>query len=889
MGKLQISALIFILPAFIGLKAQIFSPAQKISNADNPQVVRSADFNSDGYADVVYSSIADHKIAVAFYDAVSGSFGAEQVLSTAFTYAVSLFAADLNGDSFVDVLTVSQISNTVAWFKNDGSGGFILQPLISSNAGGAIGVIAEDIDGDDDNDVIVAAKDDNTIGWYENTDGNGSFSPAHIITDEGEFPVVILSADPDNDGDQDIVAGMLAGNSIVWYPNDGNGNFGVESPITTEVNFISAIYAADLNGDGNIDIVSASRSDNKIAWYENLGGNGVFSSQHIVSEYVTMAYDVVAADFDLDNDQDLVCSAMGSNQILVFNNQDGAGNFLPAQMISEVCEVPKGLTVADFDNDGDEDIAAALSQQDPDVVTWYENGEATFVVHTIRKNRCVWRIAVHDINNDGNRDLFYSDGQVVCWIENHGSAQSFGEETILFQGYNVYEIAFNDIDNDGDQDFFIADAMGDKVVWLENTDGNGTFSTAIVIDDTGDGPADIDFSDVDGDSDNDFLVFFVNEPAVVLYINTDGQGTFAKNILASVDQYSGCFIDIDHDNDDDIAFSAYEVIQYFENDGTGNFAPPQTIAGFGYSWKILPAQMNNDDFPDLVYSPDYMLHWLENNQNGTFEDHQVEMWGSVNDFTICNPDNDGDPDVLSACRGVGLVNFTENMNNGDTLITVIPFLVDDANAVMHGDLNNDGREDIVVGSWPAEGLYWAENYQYRILVHPSDQYACEGDKSSFSVVSTGVKVYQWQVNTGTGFFDLEDNDVYTGTDKALLSIVSVTPDLFGNEYRCRVFDKTGAEIITDTAVLYQDCTGNLRNSGKKPLIRLYPNPSSGIVNLTDYDGVTNIVIRNIFGEIIVSDISVNKNHLDVSGFESGIYIVTIHTEKGYSTHKFIKY
>ncbi|HPR59214.1 MAG TPA: VCBS repeat-containing protein, partial [Bacteroidales bacterium] len=336
MGKLQISALIFILPAFIGLQAQIFSPAQKISNADNPQVVRSADFNSDGYADVVYSSIADHKIAVAFYDAVSGSFGAEQVLSTAFTYAVSLFAADLNGDSFVDVLTVSQISNTVAWFKNDGSGGFILQPLISSNAGGAIGVIAEDIDGDDDNDVIVAAKDDNTIGWYENTDGNGSFSPAHIITDEGEFPVVILSADPDNDGDQDIVAGMLAGNSIVWYPNDGNGNFGVESPITTEVNFISAIYAADLNGDGNIDIVSASRSDNKIAWYENLGGNGVFSSQHIVSEYVTMAYDVVAADFDLDNDQDLVCSAMGSNQILVFNNQDGAGNFLPAQMISEV-------------------------------------------------------------------------------------------------------------------------------------------------------------------------------------------------------------------------------------------------------------------------------------------------------------------------------------------------------------------------------------------------------------------------------------------------------------------------------------------------------------------------------------------------------------------------
>ncbi|MCF8304401.1 MAG: T9SS type A sorting domain-containing protein [Bacteroidales bacterium] len=889
MSRLRIIiGLIFVLPALITAEAQVFSSKQEIGIADNPQVIKSADFNGDGYGDIVYSSLTDHKIAVALYNPEMGNFDEEHLVTTDFNYAVSLFAADLDGDTFVDLLTVSQLDHKVAWFKNDGASNFTLQPLISDDAQGAISVIATDIDGDNDNDVIAASKNDNTIQWYENTDGNGAFSEAHIITTSGEFPVVIISEDIDHDEDADIIAGKLAGNEIVWFPNDGTGNFGEEQLITGEINFISSLYADDLNGDSYIDILSASRSDNKIAWYENLDGNGNFSSQQLIAEDFTMAYDVVAADFDLDGDRDVVSSAMGGNLIQLFNNSDGAGSFVPAQFISEVCEQPKGLTTADFDDDGDVDIGATHAQQDPDEVVWYENGAATFTVHPINQNRDVWRITLEDITNDGNKDIFYTDGQVVCWIENMSSGQSFGDETILFQGYNIYELMFNDIDQDNDQDLFIADAMGDKVLWLENLDGNGTFSDEIVIDDKGDGPADIDFSDVDGDGDDDLLVFFVNESTVAIFENTDGQGAFSKTNIATIGTTSGCFIDMDMDNDDDIAFSTNDDIQYMENDGAGNFSNPQTIAGLGYSWKILPAFMTGDNYPDLVYAPDYDLHWLENNQNMTFDDQAVEMWGSVMDFAICDMDNDGDPDVLSACRSVDLVNVSENINQGDTLITGNPFNVFEANAIETGDLNNDGWDDAVVGSWPTAGLYWAENYRFRILTHPADQYACQGEDAFFSVVSAGVEEYQWQVNTGDGFTDIEDNDVYTGTDKAQLFLSNIPQDLFSNEYRCKMQDKNGLELITEAAVLYDDCVNAPGSLTHQQEIHLYPNPTTGIIHLPEVRGINRITIQDVTGKVMERKLHLKPKQLDISGFEDGIYIIRIQTQKGVLKGKIVK-
>jgi len=55
----------------------------------------------------------------------------------------SVYAADLDGDGGLDVLTASSEDNKIAWYANDGTGHFGSQPLISDNTGITIKISVE--------------------------------------------------------------------------------------------------------------------------------------------------------------------------------------------------------------------------------------------------------------------------------------------------------------------------------------------------------------------------------------------------------------------------------------------------------------------------------------------------------------------------------------------------------------------------------------------------------------------------------------------------------------------------------------------------------------------------------------------------------------------------
>ena len=74
-------------------------------------------------------------------------------------------------------------------------------------------------------------------------------------------------------------------------------------------------------------------------------------------------------------------------------------------------------------------------------------------------------------------------------------------------------------------------------------------------------------------------------------------------------------------------------------------------------------------------------------------------------------------------------------------------------------------------------------------------------------------------------------------------------------------------------------------------IRIYPNPTKGkilIQNLTHYK-TDNIIIRNILGEIIITNNNVVNSlvSLDLSKFENGIYFIEIYTGNGKRIEKII--
>ena len=131
-------------------------------------------------------------------------------------------------------------------------------------------VFAADLDGDGDVDVLSALNADNKIAWYRN-DGNENFTPLTISSAaNGAFSV--FAADVDGDGDLDVASASYSDGKIAWYENDGSGNFTPHTISTAAIGALS-VFAADVDGDGDLDMLSASFADNKIAWYENMSGD----------------------------------------------------------------------------------------------------------------------------------------------------------------------------------------------------------------------------------------------------------------------------------------------------------------------------------------------------------------------------------------------------------------------------------------------------------------------------------------------------------------------------------------------------------------------------------------------------------------------------------------
>jgi len=95
-------------------------------------------------------------------------FSAPQLITDAIPDPEVVRTADIDGDGDADVVTASFDSGVVAWHENRGDGTFGPRLIVASNAHEALDVHAADLDGDTDIDLVSASQADDTIAWYEN-------------------------------------------------------------------------------------------------------------------------------------------------------------------------------------------------------------------------------------------------------------------------------------------------------------------------------------------------------------------------------------------------------------------------------------------------------------------------------------------------------------------------------------------------------------------------------------------------------------------------------------------------------------------------------------------------------------------------------------------------
>jgi hypothetical protein len=206
----------------------------------------------------------------------------------------------VDGDGDTDVLSASYNDDKIALYRNiDGSGSFGPQQVISTSADGARAVFAVDVDGDSDIDVLSVSDRDDKIAWYENTDGFGNFGPQQVISLAAYAPQSVFAADVDGDGDIDVLSPSYHDDKIAWYENtDGLGTFGPQQVISVAADGARSVFAADIDGDSDLDVLSASYNDDRIAWYENTNGLGAFGPQQVISVAADGAFFVFAGDVD---------------------------------------------------------------------------------------------------------------------------------------------------------------------------------------------------------------------------------------------------------------------------------------------------------------------------------------------------------------------------------------------------------------------------------------------------------------------------------------------------------------------------------------------------------------------------------------------------------------
>jgi hypothetical protein len=246
--------------------------------------VCASDFDLDGDQDLAISGARNSDVTFLFNNggAREGLFGSLQIYSLhgVVTKPAQVFGADMNGDSYPDLIVGNSQDQNIAIMMNKGgeipdSAGKFYHPIsINLNGAQPTSLWAGLLNDDPFNDIVVSFYGSNSMCvLFNNPQNPGNFHTSAQFP-LGYVPQFILGVDLNNDNGNDIIAlnegyPPAPGNLYAFF-NDGQGNFSQHNRIfltePTEYDpFAIGMFSADLDGDEDMDVAVVNFSAGKIS------------------------------------------------------------------------------------------------------------------------------------------------------------------------------------------------------------------------------------------------------------------------------------------------------------------------------------------------------------------------------------------------------------------------------------------------------------------------------------------------------------------------------------------------------------------------------------------------------------------------------------------------
>jgi len=264
-------------------------------------------------------------------------------------------------------------------------------------------------------------------------------------------PTSIVTGDFDRDGISDLVVDgcgdkdcATTGVVIVLFGRgDGTFRHGGQFVAGPEGTVVDQITSGDLNGDRVLDVVAVNNAINIFGTVSVLLGDGSGGFGAPVSYPVGGAVPIwpAIADFDGDGNPDMAVSLAGSADAVSVLLGKGDGTFRPA-IVYPVGTSPQGITTGDVNGDGNIDIVSADEcGEDPAcrqgaVSVLLGNGDGTFQPHiSTVEGLFPLQVELADFNEDGHLDVAVANpcGTDLTCVSNGGVGILLGNGDGTFQ------------------------------------------------------------------------------------------------------------------------------------------------------------------------------------------------------------------------------------------------------------------------------------------------------------------------------------------------------------------------------------------------------------------------------------------------------------------------